>query len=360
MFTKSFGTDPHRGGADRRQPDGAVPREEPAAAHRARAGSRPRPQGRPGAGAGHGGQLGAVGNDGRGHQGAHRVPDVRRRDRVPRRPAEGPDRRHQAAAAVPDQRDQRAAAARALRRPRGRRRAPGSPGVPAEGDSRGRQDPRQPGEGGRGRGGQRPAATAVRRVPRRPGQRHRHRVLPGLLRQAHRRVRRLRQLHRPAARDHPDLPDLPGANPARPAQLPHRGGCSGREREGPGGVLLAEERMGSGAADTVHQRQRAIVAREVITVRLTAAAAADRASVLAIRQKISDQLSNGIAADDVHQEFQRRSAHPAQAARSPGAVRLCWGHPAAERELLFEVPRPPIPVHRRRRSLAHLRRRRTR
>ena len=40
-----------------------------------------------------------------------------------------------------------------------------------------------------------------------------------------------------------------------------------------------------------------IVAREVITVRLTTAAAADRASVLAVRQKISDQLSSGIAAD---------------------------------------------------------------
>ncbi|MDQ6846911.1 MAG: MMPL family transporter, partial [Candidatus Dormibacteraeota bacterium] len=41
----------------------------------------------------------------------------------------------------------------------------------------------------------------------------------------------------------------------------------------------------------------AIVAREVLTVRLTSAAAADRTSVLAIRQKISDELSQGIAVD---------------------------------------------------------------
>ncbi|PZR82654.1 MAG: hypothetical protein DLM65_03415, partial [Candidatus Aeolococcus gillhamiae] len=41
----------------------------------------------------------------------------------------------------------------------------------------------------------------------------------------------------------------------------------------------------------------AIVAREVITVRLTTAAAADRAAVLAMRQKISDLLSTGIASD---------------------------------------------------------------
>ncbi len=56
--------------------------------------------------------------------------------------------------------------------------------------------------------------------------------------------------------------------------------------------------MGRGPAPPVHQRQRAhIVAREVITVRLTAAAAADRTSVLAVRQKISDQLTSGIATD---------------------------------------------------------------
>ncbi|MDQ6856242.1 MAG: MMPL family transporter, partial [Candidatus Dormibacteraeota bacterium] len=47
----------------------------------------------------------------------------------------------------------------------------------------------------------------------------------------------------------------------------------------------------------------AIVAREVITVRLTAAAAADRTSVLAIRQKINDQLTSGIATDDFTKTF---------------------------------------------------------
>ncbi|MGH7723459.1 MAG: MMPL family transporter, partial [Candidatus Dormibacteria bacterium] len=40
-----------------------------------------------------------------------------------------------------------------------------------------------------------------------------------------------------------------------------------------------------------------LLAREVITVRLTAAAAADRGAVLAVRQKISDELSRGIAVD---------------------------------------------------------------
>jgi predicted RND superfamily exporter protein len=47
----------------------------------------------------------------------------------------------------------------------------------------------------------------------------------------------------------------------------------------------------------------AIVAREVITVRLTAAAVTDRTSVLAIRQKISDQLSSGIATDAFTRSF---------------------------------------------------------
>jgi predicted RND superfamily exporter protein len=47
----------------------------------------------------------------------------------------------------------------------------------------------------------------------------------------------------------------------------------------------------------------AIVAREVITVRLTAAAAADRTSVLAVRQKITDQLSKGIAVDAYTKSF---------------------------------------------------------
>ncbi len=47
----------------------------------------------------------------------------------------------------------------------------------------------------------------------------------------------------------------------------------------------------------------AIVAREVITVRLTAAAAADRSSVLAIRQKISDELTKGISSDSFTKSF---------------------------------------------------------
>ncbi len=40
-----------------------------------------------------------------------------------------------------------------------------------------------------------------------------------------------------------------------------------------------------------------VVAHEVITVRLTARAAADRASVLAVRQRVSDELTKGVAAD---------------------------------------------------------------
>jgi predicted RND superfamily exporter protein len=47
----------------------------------------------------------------------------------------------------------------------------------------------------------------------------------------------------------------------------------------------------------------AIVAREVITVRLTAAAAADRTSVLAVRQKIETELSKGIAVDAFTKSF---------------------------------------------------------
>ncbi|MBJ7609003.1 MAG: MMPL family transporter, partial [Candidatus Dormibacteraeota bacterium] len=46
-----------------------------------------------------------------------------------------------------------------------------------------------------------------------------------------------------------------------------------------------------------------LLAREVITVRLTAKAAASRSDVLAVRQKISDQLSKGIADDAYTRTF---------------------------------------------------------
>jgi predicted RND superfamily exporter protein len=46
-----------------------------------------------------------------------------------------------------------------------------------------------------------------------------------------------------------------------------------------------------------------LLAREVITVRLTAAAAADRSAVLAVRQKISDELTKGIADDPYTKTF---------------------------------------------------------
>jgi predicted RND superfamily exporter protein len=46
-----------------------------------------------------------------------------------------------------------------------------------------------------------------------------------------------------------------------------------------------------------------IVAREVITVRLTAAAAANRADVLGVKQKITDELSKGIASDAYTKAF---------------------------------------------------------
>jgi predicted RND superfamily exporter protein len=46
-----------------------------------------------------------------------------------------------------------------------------------------------------------------------------------------------------------------------------------------------------------------LLAREVITVRLTSAAAADRSSVLAVRQKIADELTKGIASDPYTKTF---------------------------------------------------------
>ncbi|HEX4579657.1 MAG TPA: MMPL family transporter [Candidatus Dormibacteraeota bacterium] len=52
-----------------------------------------------------------------------------------------------------------------------------------------------------------------------------------------------------------------------------------------------------------HATQTKLLAREVITVRLTAAAAASRSSVLAVRQKIADELSKGIATDAYTRTF---------------------------------------------------------
>jgi predicted RND superfamily exporter protein len=46
-----------------------------------------------------------------------------------------------------------------------------------------------------------------------------------------------------------------------------------------------------------------LLAREVVTVRLTAAAAANRSAVLAVRQKISDELTKGIADDAYTKTF---------------------------------------------------------
>ena len=49
--------------------------------------------------------------------------------------------------------------------------------------------------------------------------------------------------------------------------------------------------------------QQKLLAREVITVRLTAAAAASRSAVLAVKQKISDELTGGIADDPYTKTF---------------------------------------------------------
>ena len=60
-----------------------------------------------------------------------------------------------------------------------------------------------------------------------------------------------------------------------------------------------------------------IVAREVITVRLTAAAAANRSTVLALRQRIDDELAHGIASDAYTQAF---PAAQAAAVKALGAL----------------------------------------
>ncbi|MEO9044954.1 MAG: MMPL family transporter [Candidatus Dormibacter sp.] len=54
---------------------------------------------------------------------------------------------------------------------------------------------------------------------------------------------------------------------------------------------------------TSQNNQKKLLAREVITVRLTADAAKSRSAVLAVRQKISDELTNGIADDAYTRTF---------------------------------------------------------